>query len=87
MPRKTNDLEKLANAVIETSLHWTGADEDAIPGLKKIRTLAGLALKEDKSKNVLLSVFAPEVTLPYPVFAIVHFRRKFYENLLSRKFD
>ena len=41
-----DDLKKLANTVIETSLHWTGADEEAIPGLKKIRTLAGLAVKQ-----------------------------------------
>lgn len=54
MKIKTDDLEKLCTEVIETSLGWTGADENAIPGLKRIRTLAGLFLKQierDKPKG------------------------------------
>ena len=41
---KIDDLETLCNEVIKASLYWTGDDENAIPGLKRIRTLAGLYL-------------------------------------------
>ena len=39
---KDKALTELANAVIDASLHWTGEDEEKNPGLKKIRTMAGL---------------------------------------------
>ena len=45
---KIDDLETLCNEVIKTSLSWTGADENAIPGLKRIRTLSGLYLHQIK---------------------------------------
>jgi hypothetical protein len=39
-------LEELAELVLDTSLFWSSKDEAANPGLKKLRTLAGLALEQ-----------------------------------------
>ena len=39
----TRLLQKLAEAVIEASISWTGEDGEKTPALKRARTLAGLA--------------------------------------------
>ncbi len=46
--RETEKLQGLCRDIIEASLFWTGEDEEKNPGLKKIRTLAGLYIEEDK---------------------------------------
>jgi hypothetical protein len=49
-------IEELASKIIDVSLYWTGQDEERNPGLKKIRTLAGLILnKSDFSKRLCCS--------------------------------
>ncbi len=49
IPKKVCSLESLQNFcidIIDTSLLWTGKDEERNPGLKRIRTLAGHFLEQ-----------------------------------------
>ena len=43
----------LCDLIIETSMYWTGEDEEKNPGLKTIRTLAGHYLSEYKDVESL----------------------------------
>ena len=42
------ELLELCRLIIAASLLWTGEDEEKNPQLKKIRTLAGFYLSEEK---------------------------------------
>jgi len=43
--------QKLAETIMDASLHWTGEDEEKNPGLKKARTLAGLLLNKSQEDS------------------------------------
>lgn len=44
MKTDRENLIELAGLVIEASVNWSGWDEEKIPSLKKLRTLAGYHL-------------------------------------------
>lgn len=41
------DLETFCEKIIDLSITWTGTDEEQIPALKTIRTLAGYYLNKE----------------------------------------
>ena len=47
----TNDLNTFCNEILELSINWTGEDEEKIPALKTIRTLAGYYFNKDKEND------------------------------------
>jgi hypothetical protein len=44
LDKQTQEFKKLCQFIIDQSLYWTGQDEEKLPGLKTIRTLAGYHL-------------------------------------------
>lgn len=50
LTQRCNVYHKLCNeiceAIIDTSLHWTGKDEERLPQLKKLRTIAKYTKEE-----------------------------------------